>query len=860
MRWTEVLNAGFLSTLKDEDVEISVEYMDTKRFGMDAIPLLLEELFRIKYFHKVPDIVVVADNNALSFVREKGEELFPDIPVVFCGINFYSENMVEGMDEVTGVAENLDIRGTIDMMLEIHPKLENIFVVRDGTPTSNVIWMEVAPIFAEYPEINFLYEINPTLAELQAAISRLPEKSAVLHTSFYRDANGRALSAGQSIGAILESSDAPVYVLHDSIVRLGCVGGVVVDGFSQGAAAGGLVKKILGGTPASTLPVLRKARTAVMNYPAMKRFGISKGDLPEDVVIINEPTTIYHRYKGIIFITAGFIILQSIVILGFIIMNKRKKRAERALEKSEMRCRKIVESSPLPMAVVDIYGNIFFVNKKYTETLGYSCKEIPKMSDLRKRIHPEALYRKKVRKKWHAAVHRAHNEGTFEPQRWEVLCKDGSEKILEVMYEPMGDQGLVIFNDITKRDAMERDLIKAKEEAESANRFKDEFLANVSHEIRTPLNGIMGMLQLALDGPLEKELEENLQTALHSSESLLAVIKDILDVSMIEAGKLELRSEEFHPVQLLESICSIFRVQAAGKGIALKQDIHPNVPETLRGDAGRLRQILFNLIGNSIKFTEQGHVAVTLSTMQRDDQSFWLSMEIADTGIGIPENKMGTIFEPFTQVDGSYTRRHQGTGLGLNIVKRLVDLMEGFVDVQSSVGEGTRFNILVGIEQGEQYEGALEEDRAEAPQQLKILLAEDNIVNQTFALRMLQKRGHEVTCVGNGEEAVSAVQGECFDIVLMDIQMPVLDGIEAVKRIRSGEHGKCLPDIPIIALTAHTMKGDKERFLAAGMNDFIAKPVDIDHLMQKINIHCSAAAGIDGARRAPQSSTGVTIG
>lgn len=527
-----------------------------------------------------------------------------------------------------------------------------------------------------------------------------------------------------------------------------------------------------------------------------------------------------------------------------------RKQAESALRSSEKKFRVIADSAPIAIIVSEAASGqeqqVLYLNPTFTELFGYTKGEVPSVEAWWPLVYPDQKYRHEVRQRWNKAVEEAiRNKSQTEPQEALVTCKDGRQRNIEFRLASTGDLNVVIGTDFTERRLQEqeleqyrlhleemvkvktKELLEAKEAAETANLAKSNFLSNMSHEIRTPMNAILGfahLLQRNMEDPVQLDMLSKIN---HSANHLLNIINDILSLSRIEAERLELELTPFKIVDTLNHVRIIMTEHIEAKKLPLFYEIDPQLTAlTLIGDPLRIGQILLNYLSNAVKFTERGCITLRAKLEAEQDDAVMLRFEVQDTGIGISEEQQAKLFEPFVQAEASTTRKYGGSGLGLVISRKLARMMDGDTGVISTPGQGSLFWFVVRLKRMKRnLDPAVQQQASGRDTRIRsnaaILLADDEF-NQEVAKMLLEARGLVVEVANNGVEAVQKVKAKSFDLILMDVQMPLMDGLEATRVIQKMTEGK---NIPIIAMTANAFEEDRKRCVEAGMSSFLSKPI-----------------------------------
>ncbi|MDJ0832766.1 MAG: ATP-binding protein, partial [Gammaproteobacteria bacterium] len=894
--WTKSQHLGFVERLNAGSslpLNVTTEYLDTKRLQMTAeYTDTFVTYLRSKYRDYQPDVIYVTDDNGFIFARDFLADLFPTAPVFFSGVNDYA--VLPQLEDLPmrGVFEKKDIAANLRLLQQLDNRSNEILVVGDGSNTSDAIEHEIKQQLQQLSHIQATFVNGPSMPDVLATLTGRTEKLLFLTTiGGMKDSNDKTLTIEQTISGIESAGEFAVISMEDAYILDEVLGGYVTNGRSQGQAAADLVLDFQSGKSLANIRNITESPNLYMfNKARLDQLDIR---LPVPILhqseFVNIPRSFYEQNRQLI-LTTIFVLVITVLSLLVIFYQTFQRRKRETIRVRRLRTQRIEKYQNALMEWSGVnYKNLDEAFRKATEisadTLDVSRVSIWLFSDERSAIECQDMYSQDEGHSSGQELKRVHYPKYFTAMEMgrQLVINDARRDLITAAFNnnylqpnnifsmldiPIYFQGEVVgvvchehqgrirhwanheqdfataiagnvslSLEVERRKSIEHNLALAKKEAEQASQAKSEFLATMSHEIRTPMNGVSGMASLLLDSELDTEQQHYVRVIHDSADALITIINDILDFSRLEAHKLELEESDFNLRNLVADVVDIFESHAAAKQIEFVINLPESSGLMFKGDPGRIRQILMNLVGNAVKFTETGQISIAVKVTHEDKVNCKLMFEVTDTGIGIEADKTEHLFESFVQSDASVTSKYGGSGLGLAITKRLVEAMSGFIDVESEPGKGSRFWFEIALRKVTATEQQVMEPAASVMdyeainhEPMRILVVEDVVPNQIVARKLIEKFGHRVDIAGNGIEAVEAVKNRPYDLVFMDVRMPELDGLSATRIIRG------LPDevrnIPIVAMTANAFEEDVRECLDAGMDDFVPKPVSKEKIQE----------------------------
>jgi len=861
--WTDRIMSGIKSTFnKNENVELFINYLDTKR-SSDSTHFELEKELLLNKYKKIQfDAILSTDDHALNFLLKYRDELFPNVPVVFCGVNDFTPSRIAGYKLFTGVYETYDVEGTIDLLLDLHPKTNNIIVISDATLSGDYFKGRVERAETSFKnKISFEYLTNLSPDELSLKLGAASDETTVIWSIYLRTPDGVSISCERSVKFISESTKQPVYCVWD-VVGQGVVGGKITNPVYQGERASEMILEIFDGKKTVDIPVEGSPTVFKFDYNVLQKFDISETKLPAQSIVINKPFSFYQTYLIIIWIIIGIMVFLIAIVLILLRSNHLQKLAKLEISKkneeyerlneeltqaneelfiakdnaelNEKKFKMMTEKSPLAIYTSSgLEQKADYINPTFTKLFGYTISDVPTVSDWWPIAYPDEEYRNDLIKKWQEKVEVAiKSKSQIEQMEAVVTCKDGTERNILWGYVSTGLQNWAFGLDLTQRRRVEAELIVAKEEAEKSDRLKSAFLANMSHEIRTPMNGILGFAKLLKEPNLKNEnLQKYIQIIERSGFRMLNIINDIVDISKIEAGLMKVNIKDSNINQQIEYIYTFFKPEIEGKGMTVTFNTPlPEEESIIKTDREKVFSILTNLVKNAIKYSKEGEIKIGY-VVKYDYIEFY----VKDNGIGIPKDRQKAIFERFIQADIADKMALQGAGLGLSISKAYIEMLGGKIWVESEEGVGSTFYFTIPYQINSKKKIMIEnfvssEIEANDIQNLKILIAEDDETSEMLISIIIKDFCKEVLIAKTGKEVVEICRNNPdINLILMDIQMPFMDGYEATRQIRQFNK-----EVIIIAQTAFALSGDSEKSIKAGCNEYITKPIIKNKLLKII--------------------------
>jgi len=831
-KWTDDITRGIRSTLAEAypEANVYIEFMDTKRHFSDWYLEKLFEIYEYRYRHVALDVIISSDDNAFNFLRQNRDELFPGVPIVFCGVNYFDlpDNVKTG--GFTGVNESADIGKGVELLLSLHPETKKIYFINDTTTTGKKVHGELLKVIDRFRyDASFVLIEEMTMADVRDLMSHLGEGEIVFYTLFLKDGIGQFYEYDESVALIAEVSAVPMYGTWDFSLGYGIVGGMLTSGYFQGETAARLALRILRGENVNDVPIVAKSPNKYMfDYRQVQRFNISLSHLPDDSIFINKPVTFYSRYRYYVWGTVvAFLILSLIIaLLGAVILTRR--RSEAVLRREKERFRIMVESLPVGVAIIGENGVMKYVNQTCSRLLGYSLTDIPDIDTWFEKAYPDPNYRKTVQAAWYSVTGNDALQDRKEgiQRNFTVTCQDGTKK--EIYFRRVtleGGDSFAVLDDLSNIRALEERLALAKRMEAIGT-----LAGGIAHSFNNLLMGIQGNASLALiESPSDSPLAEKLKEIECSVKEGAALTRQLLGFA--EAGKYDVRPTDINA--LISYNVSVF--SRTKKEVEISEDYDPDL-WMADVDRVQMEEVILNLFVNAWRAMPQGGALFirTVNEILGQDRvspyglapGRYIKISIADTGIGMDDETREQIFNPFFTTK---EWRGRDAGLGMAAVYGIVKNHNGFVDVFSEEGMGSTFEVFLPVSKESAAVDEVHVSNIKMGNET-ILIVDDEDAVADIMQKMLERLGYRTIVAREGKKAIDIYQTRSDDIdgVVLDMIMPGMSGKEVYERLHAIN-----PDLPVVLISGYSEDLVAAEILTSG-GAFVQKPVTISDLSHAI--------------------------